>query len=556
MTAKTHHREERLQGVPLSNGVAVARVCLFNESRHSNLPMYRVTGKGVEREIQRVRRAADIAVRTLTGIRDNVAKAIGPAEAGIFEAQIMILGDEKLRGEITAALREDRINAESAVESVLDRYEARLQEVDDAYIKERASDFGEVKRRLLDALRHMRPQVQCDEAHCQRGRNRIIVAEELTPQLTVDLDTGHTMGFVAERGGRHSHAAILARALGIPAVSGLAGIRDRVHCGMELLINGGTGEVILNPRERTVLAAHTATPELVRRPQPVPPVAGLRVLANISLPAEARDALALQAEGIGLYRTEIELIAGGGLRSEDALLASYRSVLEVMDGRPVTFRLFDIGSDKTLPALRLPREDNPSLGLRGARLLLQQDELLAVQARALARASRHGDVRVLYPMITDTAQFLELRKRFRDAVRDIPHGSLQHGVMFEVPSACFRARELLEAADFGSVGTNDLTQYLFAVDRDNALVAADYRPRDPVLWDVLDMLVRAAHDTGKSLSVCGEVAGDPSAVARLIEAGIRELSVSTRMIPSIRATAAKILDNKGNTDDATQGQPD
>jgi phosphotransferase system enzyme I (PtsI) len=531
-------RETRLQGVPLSEGITVARACLFNESRHSNLPLYKVSGVGVERELARVDRATEIAGANLQAVRDKVRDAIGPAEAGIFEAQIMILKDPQLRRKIGDLIAAESVNAETAVATVLDQYEARLQEVDDAYIKERASDFGEVKRRLLDEMRNMRPSVQCSEAHCQRGRNRIIVADELTPQLTVDLDTGHTMGFITESGGRHAHAAILARALGIPAVSGLPGIRDRVSCGTEILVNGTTGEVILWPRERTVLECHAATTrELIRRPKAADPVRGFRVMANISLAAEAGDAMDMRAEGIGLYRTEIELIAGGGGAAEDDLFDRYRSVLETMQGQPVTYRLFDIGSDKTLPNLHLPAETNPSLGLRGARLLIQRHELLRAQARALARVAALAPIEVMYPMIIDRDQFLRIKELFLDAVSDIPHGLIRHGIMLEVPSACLQARTLLAVADFASIGTNDLTQYLFAVDRDNPHVTADYNPDHPVLWELLARLATEARTAGKPLSVCGEIAGDPSYVARLLKAGIDSVSVSTRMISSVRAAA-------------------
>jgi phosphoenolpyruvate-protein phosphotransferase (PTS system enzyme I) len=535
---KTTQQETHLRGVALSDGVAVARVCLFNENRHSNLPVYKVSGEGVERELARLDRARTIAHTTLEGVRNKVREAIGPPEAGIFDAQLMILDDPQLAEKTSVMIRDRAVNAETAVAVVLDEYETRLQAVDNEYLRERASDFGEIKRRLLDELRNMRPAVQCSEAHCQRGRNRIIVAEELTPQMTVDLDTGHTMGFVTERGGRNAHAAILARALGIPAVSGLEGIRDRVACGSEILVNGTTGDVILWPRERTVLQYHAATtPDMIRRPEPVDPVPGLCVMANISLAAEAHNAVEMKAEGIGLYRTEIELIAGGAAGSEDALFACYRSVLETMDGRPVAYRLFDLGSDKTLPDHNLPGEANPALGLRGARLLLRRNDLLRDQARALARTAALAPIRVLYPMIIDRAQFLLLKERFLAAVEDIPHGRIEHGIMLEVPAACLQARELLDVADFASVGTNDLTQYLLAVDRDNPYVADDYVPDHPALLTLLEQVAAVAKDLGKPLAVCGEIAGDPAHLPRLLAAGIRSVSVSARMIPSVRGMA-------------------
>jgi len=534
--------EQILQGVPLSDGIAVARVCMFNESRHSNLPHYQVAGAGIDLELARSLEANKIAREKLEKIRTKVEQDIGPAEAGIFTAQIMILEDEALQIGLDRMIRTDKVNAETAVAAVLDAYEAKLLALDDEYIKERASDFGEIKRRLLDELRNMSPSLQCDEAHCQRGKNRIIVAGELTPQITVDLDTGHTMGFVAEHGGRNSHAAILARALGIPAVSGIKGLRDRVHCGMEILLNGTSGEVILRPRERTIVKLRSRQPDKLRQPQSVEPVPGFRVMANISVASEAQDALQMQAEGIGLYRTEIELIAQGGKLSEDDLYHGYSSVAQSVDGAAVYFRLFDIGSDKTLPSLSLPREQNPALGLRGARLLLARKDLWQTQAQALCRLSLDRPTHVLYPMIIDAEQFMALRRAFAEATAGRERGTLLHGAMIEVPSACLTAGELLDVADFASVGTNDLLQYLFAVDRDNEHVIQDYHPDHPLFWELMGSMAAASVRAGKLLSVCGEVAGDPKYIPKLMDAGISTVSVSARSIPVVRAAARLKLD--------------
>lgn len=534
-------KERRLSGLALSAGCAVGKVCLFNENRHSNLPMYRIAGSGVEREVERVHRAIDIASGRLDSIRREVQKQIGAAEAEIFVAHKMILQDPELKREIISQIEEENVNAESAVAYVLDSYEARLQKLDDEYIKARATDFGEIKRRLLDVMGNMRPGLQCDAAHCQKGRDRIIVAEELTPSLTVDVDPEQTMAFVTERGGINSHAAILARALGIPAVSGLAGVRELTGCGAELLVNGDSGEIILWPEDDTVSAVMARSTSTRGMPEAADPVPGFRVMANISMASDIEECIRMKAEGIGLYRTEFEIIAEGRMLSEDELCERYVSVARSMAGKGVIFRLFDIGSDKTVPFLNIPEEENPSLGLRGARLLLGRREVLATQARALARTSEGGRVHVMYPMIIDVEQFRQIRREFIAAVADIPHGTIRHGVMFEVPSACLLARELLEEADFASVGTNDLTQYLFAVDRENDLVSYDYNPDRQVFWDLIRSMSEAARDAGKPLSVCGELAGYQQYVSRLMEAGIDAVSVSPRRIPEVRSSASRLV---------------
>jgi len=367
------------------------------------------------------------------------------------------------------------------------------------------------------------------------------VAEELTPSLTVDLDAEHLMGFVTEHGGINSHAAILARALGIPAVSGLPGIRERVHCGLEMFIDGDAGEVIIWPSEKTLSSIPQLRKAGMRLPAAVEPVEGFEVFANIGAASELPHVLSMKAEGIGLYRTEMELIAAGRILDEDELADLYSGVVQALAGRKVTFRLFDIGSDKPLPSVEIPHEDNPALGRRGARFLLARSDLLRTQARALARASLIGSIRVMYPMITGVSQFLELKDLFDKAVADLPAGEIAHGVMLEVPSACFQAQEILAKADFASIGSNDLTQYFFAVDRNNELVASDFNPDQPVFWDLLKSLVKAAQRCGRPLTLCGELAADPKFVPRLIAIGINSVSVSPRAISTVRQTAGEHL---------------
>ncbi len=535
-------KETRLKGLAISGGTALARVCLFNEARHSNLPVYKVEGEGTDREVARFERAVELAAGQLEEIRKDVTERIGQAEGEIFVAQKTIVSDGRMVGEIKDLIREQGLNAESAVTNVLDRYEARLLEVNSKYINERASDIGEVKRRLLDVLGNMNPSLQCGDAeHCQKGHNRIIIAEELTPTLTMALDTAHTLGFVTERGGLTSHAAILARALGIPAVSGVEGIHGMISCGTEVILNGDTGELIVWPKEETIVALPEASRAPLEPPEIAPPVPGMRVMANISLSSDVREVRDAKAEGIGLYRTEFEFMAAQRMLGEDEQFEHYAAVLKAMDGEPVYFRLADLGGDKPLPFLDLPREENPYLGCRGSRLLLTMPELLRSQARALARASAFGPVNVMYPMVVDVEQFLKLKGVFLDAVQDVTRGEVRHGVMFEVPSACMQARELLEVADFGSIGSNDLIQYLFAVDRNNEMVAADYDPAKPVFWALVGQIADAARAAGKELSLCGELAGDPEYMSRLAEAGLTRISVSPRLIGGVRRAAKEAL---------------
>ena len=527
------HNETRWRGLPVSDGVAMAPVCLFNDGRHGTLPINHLSDRDPQTEQQRLEGAIRRASRRLDEVIADVQARIGEPESAIFRAQKAILHDPALGRELHAAIHEQRLTAETAVSRVLDRFESRLLEIDEAYIKERATDVGEVRRRLLDMLGELSPSLRCDgHEKCQRGRDRIVVAAELTPSLTVDLDTARVRGLVTERGGANSHAAILARALGIPAVSGIPGIQQQLACDTPVLIDGREGLVIAWPGEQTL---ERYRPRLITpAAQPAAPVAGLRTMANINVTADVAAAVAVGAEGIGLYRTEFEFLAAERLLDEQEQYIRYRTVLGAMEDQPVYFRLLDIGGDKGAAYFDLPSESNPYLGLRGSRLLLARPDLLTPQARALARASRHGPVWVMYPMIVSVEQYRLMRQRFNEAVADLPAGELHHGPMFEVPAACLQARQLLEQADFGSIGSNDLVQYLFAVDRNNASVAADYAPDQPPFWAMLKLVADAAGHTGRPLSICGEVAAAPEYLPRLMDLGIRTVSVSPRLIPLLR----------------------
>ncbi len=538
VTSIPHGVETHFQGLPISDGLAIGRVCLFNERRHHRVATYRVGKDGISTEQKRLTDAIADAADQIDLLIDQVAQKVGQAEAEIFTAQKMILQDPALFDEMTGIISIERVNAEAAVTRTLDACEARIREVDNEYLRERATDIGEVRRRILDVLQKTNPSLACSGGtNCQRGKDRLIVAVELTPSLTIELDAEHTFGFVTKRGGATSHAAILARGLGIPAVSGIKNIHGLISCGTEVLINGETGEVVIWPSKKTIAEHTSISVSVSQKVTPVEPVSAIKVRANISLADEASEAMAMRAEGIGLYRTEFEFIAAGRLLDEDEQFHRYASVVKTMNTLPVAMRLLDIGGDKNAPFLDLPREPNPYLGFRGSRLLLARPELLRAQARAIVRASALGPIEVLYPMIIDKAQFLALKDLFISSTSDLPAGDIKHGVMFEVPSACLEAREILEVSDFASIGSNDLVQYLFAVDRDNELVAHDYNPDRPIFWRLIEKLSAAAMEAGKEISVCGEAVRNPSLLAKFMGNGIRIVSVSARLIPQLRLAA-------------------
>ncbi|MFO8012325.1 MAG: phosphoenolpyruvate--protein phosphotransferase [Phycisphaerae bacterium] len=536
--------ETRFRGLPVSPGVTVARVCLFRQARHEAIPQYTVSGEAKEEEKKRLDEAVEAVLGRLEGLHDVVQERVGAAEAEIFSVQRMILKDPVLRDQLAETIDSGR-NAEVAVKQTFEGYESRMRELDNGYQVERAGDIGELKRRLLGELVQTTSAFACEaDPHCQRGKKRIVVTEELTPSIALEMNTADIRGLVTERGGATSHAAIVARGLGIPAVSGIPHIHDLVACGTEMLVDGGEGEVVVWPSEKTLASVQVCIP--AEAEEPSEPVEGLRVLANLSIAEEADIARRHRAEGVGLYRTEMEFFAADRLLEEAEQAERYARVVRAMEGQPAAFRLLDLGGDKPSPLFEFPEEDNPSLGLRGLRYLLNHPSLLKTQARALARASQEGPVQVMYPMVTGVDQFEEARAVFEEAVRDLAHGDIQHGPMFEIPSAVRDAGRLLAVADFASVGSNDLLQYLFAVDRNNLHVADEYVPDQPVFWQVLEDVVRAAREAGVPLSICGELAADPAYIGRLMAIGFETVSVSVRLIPGIRRAAREALCEKGS----------
>ncbi len=535
--------ETRLLGTPVSDGVVCAPVHLLGSVSGAQVPVYLIAAERVDAEKGRLKRALDTASAQLEALTAQVTERLGPSQANIFVAQRLMVEDPMGQQEMFGHIEHRLLNAEAAIARSLDAYETVLSEVDDVYLKERASDIGEIRRRLLDILQAERGEAPDHPAGAPESDvPQIIVARELTPAQTVSLDPALTAGFITERGGPASHAAILARALGVPAVTGVARVESYLGEGETVLLDGSAGAVFVRPSERT-LARHAG----VRRAKPVhiqavPPVKGFTVMANISLAGETALALSARAEGIGLYRTEIELLAAGRMLSEDEQFERYASVLSAMAGQPVYFRLFDLGSDKEATFLELAPEENPCLGFRGARLLEGRPDILAAQARALYRAAALGTVRVVYPMIIDAAQFMRLRALFEESVADLPEQRIQHGAMFEVPAAGLDAHGILAASDFGSIGSNDLVQYLFAMDRNNAMVARDYRPDHAALWSLLEQLGEAARAAGKPLSLCGEMGSQAELLPRLMDTGIRAVSVSARLVGLTRAAAQRHLD--------------
>ncbi|MBN2188749.1 MAG: phosphoenolpyruvate--protein phosphotransferase, partial [Chitinispirillaceae bacterium] len=393
------------KGSTINAGRVAAQVCLFSAGRRKLVPEYTVADDIIENELERFHTACARCSEDLSQVASEVMESIGNAEAEIFVTQKHILNDPKVADAIALLITAERKNAEWAVATVLTAFEEKMTSLDNQYLRERSSDIGELRQRLLNILADEQAGFLCEgQANCSRGENRVIAAEELTPAMIVNMKMTTVKGFVTEHGGITSHAAILARSLGVPAVSGITGFMQHVSCGDMVLINGDTGEVHLHPDKATVDALIQVMPEEKKPSLAVKTPSGMELSANASSLEDVKQAFFLNADGIGLFRTEILFVGAERLLSEDEQYAFYQNAVKAMGGRPVTMRMLDIGGDKPLPFLRLKKEANPFLGWRGARLLLGNPDLFNSQIRALGRVSVKHRIKILFPMVIDAEQ--------------------------------------------------------------------------------------------------------------------------------------------------------
>jgi phosphoenolpyruvate-protein phosphotransferase (PTS system enzyme I) len=538
----------KFEGLAINSGRVTAPACLYSSNLHKSVDEYTIEEADIEAELLRFEKALFESSLDLEAISSRVADGVGAVESEIFIAQKHIMNDAAIIRQIKEVVRSTRRNIEAVIFEIYRNFEDKFRNMDNPYMRERVSDISEIRRRLLDNLKKQKPGFLCEgQQHCQRGAGRIIVAEEFTADMMAHMSFEHVRGFATEHGGSSSHAAIIARSLGIPAVTGLKNIMEFAKCGQKILVDGDNGRVYLSPDDDIVAKLITVAEVSGDRKIYITTPPGMEVLANASMLEDVKQATVLKADGIGLYRTEIFFIKSDRLLSEDEQYDHYAAVSEEMGDKPVTFRLLDVGGDKPLPFLRIQKESNPYLGWRGARFLLGNPDIFGSQIRALLRLTKKKKIRVMVPMVIDEKQY----SMVVDAIRGVAQSvemvteNLAIGAMFEVPSACIQAKKIFKRADFGSIGSNDLIQYLFAVDRNNEQVSADYDPEHPILWDILETIVSASRETGKPLSICGEMAGREGMVKRLLDIGIHSLSVSPRLIPQIRNEMALYVEGKG-----------
>jgi phosphoenolpyruvate-protein phosphotransferase len=532
------------KGVPISPGVAVAHahcvdpVLLRGEPHH--LDAAALTG-----EVSRFDRACAAATRELDAVVSRVSQQVGEHEAAIFRAHRLLLRDPTLANKVKAAILTRQVDAATALRETLDEYHELFSRIPDAYLQERMADLRDVVRRILVHLRQeaYRPVAAVTEPV-------ILVAPEILPSQALTFDRQLVAGILTETGGATGHAAILARSMGIPAVSGLRGLMDEVRTGDLIAMDGREGHVYLNPGPEVVAAYRKLQREYValcgqlvencEQPSVTADGVPVELLANVNSASDAVTAGCAGATGIGLYRTEYLFLTHTSIPDEEEQLQAYKAVIEASPNRTITIRTLDLGGDKQVPYLGHRTEANPFMGFRSIRLSWAYPEFFQTQLRAILRAGVHGRVRLLFPMISTLEEVKRLKKvvrRVRLALQreGVPHnGDMPLGIMVEVPAAALCIEELLREIDFVSIGSNDLIQYLMAADRDNPMVAHLCEPFSPALLRLLARIVRACNDQGKPVTLCGEMAGLPRCVLPLLGMGLRQLSMSPAFVPSIK----------------------
>ena len=526
------------RGIAASKGYAIGKVFL-QEHEEIIISDAKITDIGAEKE--KMQKALDDSKAQLEAIKEKAEKEMGAEKAAVFEAHITLLDDPEFTGAMMSEIENNSINGLKAIESVTNTFVTIFESMDNEYMRERAADIKDVSKRILSNFAG-----KGGEDFAITEDNTVVVAHDLTPSDTAGLDRSKVVGFITNIGGRTSHAAIMARTLEIPAVLGLGDITTSVKTGDMVIVDGLTGDVIINPSEE-VLAEYRAKKEKFQAEQEelkklidvkTTTKSGRRieVCGNIGKPEDVLGVLANGGDGVGLFRTEFLYMDRDSAPTEDEQFESYKFVLEKMEGKQVVIRTLDIGGDKTLPYLPLPEEMNPFLGYRAIRLCLDRKDIFKVQLRALLRASIYGKLAVMFPMISGLEEFEQAKEVVDECKAELRaegkeySEEIQFGIMVEIPAAAVYADELAKHVDFFSIGTNDLIQYTLAADRMSEKVSYLYNPMHPAVLRLIKMTIDGAHKQGKWVGMCGEMAGDEAAIPTLVEYGLDEFSMSATSI--------------------------
>lgn len=522
------------KGIGASSGIAIGKAFVLEKE---TLSIQRTTIENVENENEKLQKALALSKQQIEAIQ----KKSDDEQKSILNAHLMILEDPELISNVEGKISSEKLNVEAALEDVLNMFASIFESMEDEYMKERAADIRDVGQRLMMNLfgKEMLNLAELQESV-------IIVAHDITPSDTAQMDKEKVIGFITDIGGRTSHSAIMARTMEIPAIVGLGNITENVKTGDFLIFDGSEGIVMVNPdlsiideyevKKEKEIAEKRELKKLVDSDTISRDGRRVELGANIGNPKDAKKANENGAEGIGLYRTEFLYMDRTSIPTEEEQFQAYKEVLEIMGERPVVIRTLDIGGDKELPYLNLPKEMNPFLGYRAIRICLEEKDIFRTQLRALLRASVYGNLKIMYPMISSLEEIRQANEILEEVKRDLEKDKIEYsshievGIMIEIPAAAIISDMLAKEVDFFSIGTNDLIQYTTAVDRMNEKISYLYNPFNPAVLRLINMVIKNGHEAGIWVGMCGEVAGDSRLIPILLGMGLDEFSMSAGSI--------------------------
>ena len=527
---------KRLTGIGASEGVAIGKVLLFTEEEMV-IPEVKDENSTIEAELTKLEDGLKKSKTQLIAIREKVKEKMGEDKAAIFDGHILLLEDEDLIMEVEDKIKGEGLPAAKALHDGINEYCEMISKLDDPYLRERAADLQDIGKRWLKNLLGIRIKDLSD-----LEPNTVVVTYDLTPSDTAQLDLENCVGFLTEVGGKTAHSAIMARSLELPAVVGIKGVLNEVKEGETVIMDGEEGELFLYPspeliaeyvaKKEKLAAEKEELKKLISEEAITTDGRKVDIWGNIGSPNDVDAVIASGATGIGLYRTEFLFMNSDHFPTEEEQYEAYKVVVQKMQGKPVTIRTMDIGGDKELPYLDLPKEMNPFLGYRAIRISLENKDMFKTQLKAILRASHYGQIKIMYPMISSVNEIrkaneiLEECKKELDEIGQLFDRNIKVGIMVETPSTAIIAYKFAKEVDFFSIGTNDLTQYFLAVDRGNEMVSALYNSFNPAVLEAIQKVIDAAHNAGISVSMCGEFAGDKKATKLLLGMGLDSFSMS------------------------------
>lgn len=533
-----------MKGIGVSPGIAEGNALILNKQSIDINDEY-IDEYEVDSEIQRFVKAKEQSKEQIEAIYEDTLKKMGKSEAEIFEAHIELLNDPSIAEKVEHNIKTKLLKAEPALVKAIDEICGIFEAIDDEYIKERAADVKDIGKRMLYNLLGLTASWDMDD-----GQEVIIIADDLTPSDTAQLDFSKVKGFAINKGGKTSHVAIMAKSIGIPAIVGAKDITSRVKQGDTIIIDGATGDILINPspeEKEKYVDKKLKTDKELKELRSIKDMAAVtqdgrrvEISANIGSPADVKAALENGAEGIGLFRTELLFMDREDLPDEEEQFLKYKETAERMQGKPVIIRTLDIGGDKDLPYLGLVKEDNPFLGWRAVRFCLERLDVFKPQLRAILRASHYGKILIMFPMIATVDEVRRSKAVVEEVKMELTNEGIpfdkavEIGIMIETPASAIIADKLIKEVDFFSIGTNDLTQYTLAVDRGNDKISKLYQPTHPAVLRLIKNVIDTSHKEGKWTGMCGEFAGDHKAAILLTGLGLDEFSMSANSIPRIK----------------------